>query len=218
MFSQQPRGCRALAAEFHFGASKSCVLQCLSPWAIKNVVFSRVWGAMAPKASLVTCLGRLGYQNRPKGTPKGSLLLYLLVCWFEGRVFFLFLWFSGGSDPRSARAGAVETQFCISGVASKRVSFLQQLLAHFWYIWRRNFSKRHFEIELENKSCKSVCCFAFWLFWAPFWTPYGASFLASGAWVPSKRQGFLEPGGLEPPKVVSHPVWGHWRFRHIMFS
>ena len=60
--------------------------------------------------------------------------------------------------------------------------------------------------------------FAFLLFWAPFWTPYGTFFLASGAWVPSKRQGFLEPGGLEPPKVVSHPVWGHWRFRHIMFS
>ena len=72
-------------------------------------------------------------------------------------------------------------------------------------------------MNLKNKLQKCVI-FAFWLFWAPFWTPYGASFLASGAWVPSKRQGFLEPGGLEPPKVVSHPVWGHWRFRHIMFS
>ena len=72
-------------------------------------------------------------------------------------------------------------------------------------------------MNLKKKLQKCVI-FAFWLFWAPFWTPYGASFLASGAWVPSKRQGFLEPGGLEPPKVVSHPVWGHWRFRHIMFS
>ena len=89
---------------------------------------------------------------------------------------------------------------------------------HFWSIWRRNFLKRHFKIELEKKQLQKCFIFAFWLFWAPFWTPYGASFLASGAWVPSKRQGFLEPGGLEPPKVVSHPVWGHWRFRHIMFS
>ena len=29
--------------------------------------------------------------------------------WFAGRVFFVFVWLSGGSDPRSARAGAVET-------------------------------------------------------------------------------------------------------------
>ena len=72
-------------------------------------------------------------------------------------------------------------------------------------------------MNLKNKLQKCFI-FAFLLFWAPFWTPYGTFFLASGAWVPSKRQGFLEPGGLEPPKVVSHPVWGHWRFRHIMFS
>ena len=30
----------------------------------------------------------------------------------------LFLWCSGGSDPRSVRAGAAKTQFCIFGVAS----------------------------------------------------------------------------------------------------
>ena len=70
--------------------------------------------------------------------------------------FLCFLWFSGGSDPRSARARAVETQFAIFGVASKGVSFLLQLLGHFLSIWRRNFVKRHFKIELENKNCKSV--------------------------------------------------------------
>ena len=43
---------------------------------------------MAPMGSLVTCLVRLGHQNHPKSVPKGSLLLYLLACWFEGRVFF----------------------------------------------------------------------------------------------------------------------------------
>ena len=34
----------------------------------------------------------------------------------------------------------------------------------------------------------------------------------------SKREWFLEPGALNLQKVVSHLVWGHWRFRHIMFS
>ena len=126
--------------------------------------------------------------------------------------------FSGGSDPRSARARAVETQFAIFGVPSRGVSFLLQFVVHLLYIWRRNFLKRHFKIELKQKKLQKCFICAFWLFWALFWPPYGVSFLASGAWVPSKRQGFLEPGALEPPKVVSHPVWGHWRFRHIMFS
>ena len=81
---------RAPAADFQPGASKTRVLRCLGPWAIKNVVFSRVWDAMAPKGSLVTCLGSLGRQNRPKNVPQGSLLLYLLACWFEGLVFFAF--------------------------------------------------------------------------------------------------------------------------------
>ena len=84
----RPQKGAALAAEFHSEASRTRVLQRLSPWTIKNVVFSRVLGVMAPMARLVTCLGRLGHQNRPKSVPKASLLLFLLVCWFEGRVFF----------------------------------------------------------------------------------------------------------------------------------
>ena len=51
-------------------------------------MFSLVWGVMAPMGRLVMCLGRLGRQNRPKSVPKASLLLYLLACVFEGRVFF----------------------------------------------------------------------------------------------------------------------------------
>ena len=55
------------------------------------------------KRSFLFCLGRYGskeqschvpgpswLQNHPKSVPKASLLLYLLVCWFEGRVFFAF--------------------------------------------------------------------------------------------------------------------------------
>ena len=164
---------------------------------------------MAPMGSLVTCLGRLGHQNRPKSGPKAFILLCLLVCWFEGHVFFLFVWFSKGSDPRSARAGAIETQFVLFGVASKRVSFLQQLLEHSWYIWHRNSLKRHFKIKLENRSCKSVLVLLSGSILASFWTPYGKSFRASGASAPSKRKGFLEPGALDSQKVASHTVWGH---------
>ena len=118
----------------------------------------------------------------------------------------LFVWFSRGSDPRSACAGAVETQFFIFGVASKRV---QQLLEYSWYIWRRNPLKRHFKIELENRSCKSFLVLLPGSIFASFATPYGESFRASGALAPSKRQGFPEPGALDSQKVVSHLVWGH---------
>ena len=85
-----------------------------------------------------------------------------------GRVFFVFLWFSGGSDPRSARAREVETQFPIFGVASNEVSFILQFGVHFWYIWRRHFLKRHFKIELEKKNCKSVFCLHSCFFGHPF--------------------------------------------------
>ena len=54
--------------QLFFWIPRTCVLQCLGSWAIKNVVFSYVWGVMAPMGKLVTCLGRLGRQNRIKGS------------------------------------------------------------------------------------------------------------------------------------------------------
>ena len=39
--------------------------------------------------------------------------------------FFAFACFSGGSDPRSARAGGVETYFFISEAALKKVRFFE---------------------------------------------------------------------------------------------
>ena len=103
----------------------------------------------------------------------------------------------------------METQFSLFGVASKRVSFLQQLLEHFWYSWRRDPLTRHFKIELENRSCKSVFVLLSGSILASFGTSYGEYFRASGALAPSKRQGFPEPGALDSQKVVSHLVWGH---------
>ena len=77
-FSLSPREPRALAAEFHSGASKTRVLRCLDTWTLKNVVFSRVLGVMAPMGRLVTGLVHLGRQNHPKRNPKGSLLMSLV--------------------------------------------------------------------------------------------------------------------------------------------
>ena len=58
----------ALAADQASWTPRTYVLQCLSSWAIKNVVFSHAWGVMAPMGKLATCLGRLGRQNRIKGS------------------------------------------------------------------------------------------------------------------------------------------------------
>ena len=62
--------------------------------------------------------------------------------------FYVFVWFSGGSDPRSARAGAIETQFLMLDVAFKGASFLIAFWKHFWYIWRRKFFKK----ALQNRA------------------------------------------------------------------
>ena len=73
----------ALAADRASWTPRTYVLQCLGSWAIKNVVFSNVWGVMAPMGKLVTCLGRLGSQNRIKGSRRvcfgGHCLLFFLT-------------------------------------------------------------------------------------------------------------------------------------------
>ena len=76
----EPNRCFTSPPEVHrpcrqvfFWIPRTCVLQCLGSWAIKNVVFSYVWGVMAPMGKLVTCLGRLGRQNRIKGSRRVRL-------------------------------------------------------------------------------------------------------------------------------------------------
>ena len=165
---------------------------------------------MPPKASLVTCLGHPGHQNRPRSIPKGSRLLYLLACWFEGRVFFDIWGFLNGPTLDPLAQAQSKRSFVIFGVASKRVSFPQQLLEHFWYSWRRDPLKRYLKIEFEKRSCQSVFVLLSGSILASSGTRYVESFRASGALAPSKRQGFLEPGALDSQKVVvSHLVWGH---------
>ena len=116
----------------------------------------------------------------------------------------MFLWFSGGSDPRSARARAVETQFAIFSVASKGVSFLLHCFVHFVYIWRRHFLKRHFKIELEKKTAKvfHFCFFALLgtlldTLWGVFSCLWGVGALKkarfSRAWGPGTSKGGVSP-------------------------
>ena len=117
------------------GPSKtSCFLVSGSLW-LQRAVLSRAWCVLAIKI-----------------TPQGSQSVpFCCTFWRVGsKVAFssFFVCFPRRSDPRSARAGAVETQFFILGVASKRVSFLQQLLKHSWYIWRRNPLKK----ALQNRA------------------------------------------------------------------
>jgi hypothetical protein len=115
-------------------------------------------------------------QNCHKGRPCDvSFSTSQVAC------YLFLLWFSGGSDPRSARAGAIETQFCMFDVAFKGLSFLIAFWKHFWYIWRRNLLKRHVKLELENKSCKSVFVLLSLSFLPPFRTHHGPSFRAFGA-------------------------------------
>ena len=72
----------------------------------------------------------------------------------KSRFLLCFLWFPEGPDPRSARAGAVETQFSPFDLASKTVLFLRHVGAYSWYRWRRNPVQKTFKIELESKICE----------------------------------------------------------------
>ena len=138
--------------------------------------------------------GVLAIKIVPKGSQRAP---FCCTFWRVGsKVSFslLFVWFSGGSDPRSARARAVETQFAIFGVPSKGVSFLLQFSWHFFYIRRRNFLKRHFKIELETKSCKSVSFLHFGSFGYPFGHLMGRLFLPLGRGCPQKGKVFSSLG------------------------
>ena len=75
----------------------------------------------------------------------------------NSRFFECFLWFPEGLDPRSARAGAVKTQFPPFDLASKTVLFLRYLGAHSRYLWRRKHVQKTFQIELQSKICESLC-------------------------------------------------------------
>ena len=126
----------------------------------------------------------------------------------KSRVLLCFLWFPEGPDPRSARAGAIETPLFTSGLGSKTVVFFPQLHAHPWYLWHRNRSKRHQESSLKATSWKVYVFYCSGSVLAAFCTRYGPPLRASGTLWPSKGQGFLESEALDSQKVVSHHVWG----------
>ena len=80
MFYPSPTSAPPSPQTGHLDPSSSRVLHCLGSRALRNVVFSVVWGVMAPMGKLVTCLGRLGRQNRIKGSRRvcfgGHCLLF----------------------------------------------------------------------------------------------------------------------------------------------
>ena len=106
------------------------------------------------------------------------------------RSFFVaFVSFSGRSDPRPARAGAVETQFFISEVASKKVRLSAAFLEHFWHKSLPNSINNGLRLDLEHKHSERWVFNELGLrfvtllatpcgrcsFLATFWPPYGAS-------------------------------------------
>ena len=66
-------------------------------------------------------------------------------------VFRCFVSSSGGSEPRSARTGAVETQFYIFEPASKNTQFSNNCLGIF-----ENMSNSYKDIERISKTCRIV--------------------------------------------------------------
>ena len=122
-------------------------------WGLQNTCFTVFKLLGHQKRRVFPCLGRDGSDGQachvpgaswpsksshhgPKGFPFDVIFSHLFdqktiswACWFTGLVFYVLLWISGGSDPPSARAGAVETQFRMFDAASKGASFL---LAFVW--------------------------------------------------------------------------------------
>ena len=94
-----------------------------------------------------------------------------------------------------------------------------------YYEFTKNWSslapkfKNAFQIELARARSANVCfCCLLAPFVATSCTHHAQCFRVTGALSPWKGQGFLEPGALDSPNVVSHFVWGHWRFRDVVFS
>ena len=79
-------------------------------------------------------------------------------------------------------------------MASKGASFLIAFWIHVWYIWPRNPLKRHFKIELENKSCNNVFVLLSCSFWHPFGHLMGRLFSPLGRECPQKGRVFSSLG------------------------
>ena len=126
----------------------------------------------------------------------------------KSRFLLRFLSFHEGSDPRSARAGVIETPFFTSGMGSKTVLFLLEFHAVSWYLWDRNRSKRHQKSNFKTTSWK---VYVFYCSGSVFSSLLPTLWTASSClWdvMPSKRQGLLVTEGLDSQRLVSHDVWG----------
>ena len=67
--------------------------------------------------------------------------------WLAGCFFFYFSWFSGSSDPGSAAACAVETQFSIFGVALEKgvvIACMSESFGNMFHSFRCSFPELDF--------------------------------------------------------------------------
>ena len=72
------------------------------------------------------------------------------------------LCFLGESDPRSARAEAVEPQFPMFDWASKIVLPLEQFCARFWSLWRQRVFKNCSTSSFKKQDLLKSLFFVFW--------------------------------------------------------
>ena len=132
----------------------------------------------------------------------------------KSRFLLRLLSFHEGPDPRSARASAVETPFFTSGLGSNTVMFFLQ-----FYQIPGTFGIEICPKDIRNRAWKQhpgKSTFFFCsgsVFGSVLPTLWTAS---SCLWdvMPSKYQGFLETGGLDSQRFVSHDVWGQRVFSH----
>ena len=130
----------------------------------------------------------------------------------------MFLWFPEGPDPRSARAGEVETPFSTSGLGSKTVVFFLQFDADSWYLWDRNRSKRHQKSSLKTTSWKVYVFLCSGSVFGSLLPRYGALLRASGTLCHQKVRVFLKQKGWTRNDWCPTMSGGHWRFKVSAFS
>ena len=96
-----------------------------------------------------------GSQKAPREVPFEAHVCYFwfkkqvpVACWFACRLVFVFPCFSEESDPRSAAACAVITQFFTFGIAFTKLLFLLLLLET---SKTENQRENVSEVDVENK-------------------------------------------------------------------
>ena len=134
------------------------------------------------------------------------------------RFLLCFLWFPEGPDPRSARAGAVETPFFTLGLGSKTVVF-HTISCTFLVPLASKSVQKTSKIELESNILESLRFFLFrFCFWQPFAHVMDRLFVPLRLCGHQKVKVFLSQKRWTRKKWYPTMSGGHWRFKVIAFS